>query len=57
MIRKLLQGRQKFERTEAGKIAPHLWGSLLTQHGPWLFASIALQGIYNAFNFRCSSCS
>ena len=54
-----LQGRQKFERTEAGKIAPHLWASLLTQHGGWLFASIALQGIYNAFNFRCtfSTCS
>lgn len=45
------KGRLKFERTEAGKIAPHLWASLFTQHGPWLFASISLQAIYNAFNF------
>lgn len=48
----LSQGRLKFERTEAGKIPPHLWASLFSQHWLWLLASVSMQGIYNAFNFR-----
>jgi len=45
------KGRHKMQRAQDGKEAPHLWRLLFKQHWLWLFASVAMQGIYNAFNF------
>ena len=45
------QGREKLERTRDGKIAAFLWKTLWARHKGTLMASLALQGVYSAFNF------
>ena len=45
------QGREKLERTRNGKIAAFLWKTLWARHKGTLMASLALQGVYSAFNF------
>jgi len=45
------QGREKLERTRNGKIAAFLWKTLWARHKATLMASLALQGVYSAFNF------
>ena len=46
-----VQGREKLERTRNGKIAAFLWKTLWARHRGTLMASLALQGVYSAFNF------
>ena len=45
------QGREKLERTRDGKIAAFLWKTLWARHKGTLMVSLALQGVYSAFNF------
>ena len=45
------QGREKLELTKDGKIAAFLWKTLWARHKGTLLASLALQGVYSAFNF------
>ena len=45
------QGLEKLERTRNGKIASFLWLTLWSRHKRWLLVSLALQGVYSAFNF------